>query len=177
MNIKGRLPILRDILYNIPVDVYDYSTDRWRKDKARQVKKGAVYCFEFAKMGNTLGLFKRPKGKMFVFTTDSKSYQPMGLNLDEKNFFIPEYDMDSWRDLEMRKKENEIKPKTDAKNEAIKWVGMGIFAILLFIGITYFVTNAFTATQACVCNINGVDLTYCQQLIANKTITQTGGII
>ena len=175
MNLKGSIPIIKDLLYPIPVNVYDHSTDRWRKDKARIIKpkKSNTYVYEFAKHGpknNTLPLYKRAKGKMFVYTNDGRTYQPMKLDINKNLIFIPNHEMEEWRDIQMRKKEERYKPNENTTKEVFKSIGLGIAIFLIIIAIVYFITSIPTTGPAsCNCQINGVDLSYCQEIIANTT--------
>ena len=177
MNIKGRLPIIGKLLYNIPVTVLDHSTDRWRNDRARVIKKKGVHCYEFARQANRLPLFDRTKGKMFVYTKDGKQFQPMTVNVLKDNIYLPNYALDQWREMEMRAVEERYKPKENSQKELIKFIGIGIMSFLIIIALANFITSVPMIAPSCNCAINGMDLARCQQLLLNASQSNTGGVI
>lgn len=168
-NLKGNIPIISGLLYKIPVSVYHHGRDRWFTDKATIKKKDNVLCFEFARTGNTLPIYSRRGNKLFALTENGIDYQPMEMSINEAMIQLPEYDMDAWRDIEMRRKEERYKPKGNSTSEAMRTVGIGIAIFLIIIAVSYFLNNTHVATSSVSCNINGIDLNYCQQVIANKT--------
>jgi len=174
-NLKGSLPIINSFIYKIPVSVYHHGRDRWFGDKARIIKKNGVLCFEFARTGTTLPIFDRKGNRLFVFTKNGIDYQPMELDLSGGKIQLPEYDMDSWRNMEMRRNEERNRHKKDARDEALKAVGFGIAVFVIIIAISYFMNNVHVPSSSVNCAINGVDLNYCQQIIANQT--SAGGVI
>ncbi len=178
MNLKGRIPIISSLLYPIHVLVYDSSINKFIPDRARRKKQDDIWVFEFAKRGNSLPITafeKRTRGKMLVFSPDGINYQPMAINIDKKNVYIPEFDVEAWHLQQIKRVEKKYKKESDARAEAFKFIGIGLAAAMILIGLGYLISTIPMSAPNCNCAINGIDLLKCEMMLHNQTLANTTG--